>query len=55
MDLMRRERKTCGVPFIHCDGWVLKREDTCCDFRTKDGLLKEIATLLYTLVAISIL
>ena len=52
--------KTCGMPLsshesIQCARWLLKRKDTCSGFKTKDGLLKEIATLLYTLIAILIL
>ena len=35
--------------------WLLKRGDTCYGFRTKDGILKEIARLSYTPVAISAL
>ena len=54
------EEETCGVPLswqesIHCARWLLKRRDIWCGFRAKDELVKEIATLLYKSVAISVL
>ena len=40
---------------IHCARWLSKRGDICCGFRTIGGLIKEIATVSYILVAIPIL